>query len=307
MGDQESSSSLPPNSTTTTDMSNDLAIPLSLKFLISNIKNLIPHPLSPENYAIWRLQVSQNFSANGYSDHLTGKCLPPPDSTSVDSARWHLIDSHLISALFSTISPPLLPYVITAKTSQEVWMTLEHRLQSTSRSRVIQLKNELHHIQMNNLTMQQYLSQIKNIVDNIVAAGTKIDPEDVVLYTLNGLPPSYNSFKTAIRTSPLPADLKNLYSLLCSEEIHINQDLQKDHSALNATALYATSQNQSRNRYQKRFNKSKNPQPRQSDGSEAIPSPPRLLQLAQLAKSVARLATLPLTAGTGAISNSHPQ
>ncbi|XP_020695100.2 uncharacterized protein LOC110108686 [Dendrobium catenatum] len=251
MGDQESSSSLPPNSTTTAGRSTDLAIPVSLKFLISNIKNLIPHHLSPENYPIWRLQVSQTFSANGYSDHLTGICPPPADSPSADLASWHLIDKHLITALCSTISPPLLPYVITVTTSQEVWTTLERQLQSTSRSRVIQLKNELHHIQMNNLTMQQYLSQIKNIVDNIAAAGTKIDPEDVVLYTLNGLPPSYNSFKTAIRTSPLPVDLNNLYSLLCSEEIHINQDLQKDQSALNATALYATSNNQFRNRYKK--------------------------------------------------------
>ncbi|XP_020699740.1 uncharacterized protein LOC110112009 [Dendrobium catenatum] len=210
MGDQEASSSLPPNSTNTTSLPNNLSIPVSLKFLISNIKNLIPHPLSPENYAIWRLQVSQNFSANGYSDHLTGKCLPPADSSSAESARWHLIDSHLISALFSTISPPLLPYVITATTSQEVWTELERRLQSTSRSRVIQLNNDLHHIQMNNLTMQQYLSQIKTIVDNIAAADVKIDPEDIVLYTLNGLPPSYNSFKTAIHTSRLPADLDNL-------------------------------------------------------------------------------------------------
>ncbi|KAI0510984.1 hypothetical protein KFK09_011600 [Dendrobium nobile] len=212
-------------------------MPVSLIFIISNIKNLIPHSLTPENYVIWCIQIFQHLSANGYADHLTGKTLPPVDANSQEHARWRLIDSNFILALFSTISPTLLPYVITSTTAQEVWTILKRRLQSMSRSQVIQLKNELHHIQMNNLTMQQYISQIKNIVDNIVASGMKIDPEDIILYILNGLPSTYNSFKTTIRTSPLPIDLDNLYSLLCSEEIHINQDLQKDQSTYDLLRL----------------------------------------------------------------------
>ncbi|KAI0499146.1 hypothetical protein KFK09_020047 [Dendrobium nobile] len=202
MGDQESSSSLSPTSATLAGTPTDLAIPVSLKFIISNLKNIIPHSLTPENYAIWRIQIFQHLSANGYADHLTGKTIPPADTTSQEHDRWHLIDNNLISALFSTISPALLPYVITSTIAQEVWSILECRLQSTSHSRVIQLKNELHHVQMNNLTKQQYLSQIKNLVDNIAASGATIDPEDIVLYILNGLPSTYNSFKTAIRTSP---------------------------------------------------------------------------------------------------------
>ncbi|PKU64546.1 Retrovirus-related Pol polyprotein from transposon TNT 1-94 [Dendrobium catenatum] len=79
---------------------------------------------------------------------------------------------------------------------------------------------------MKDRSMQQYLTQIKHIVDNIAAAGSKIDNEDIILYTLNGLPTIYNSFKTAIRTSLTPISLEDFYSLLCSEEIN----LQHDHS-----------------------------------------------------------------------------
>ncbi|PKU86871.1 Retrovirus-related Pol polyprotein from transposon TNT 1-94 [Dendrobium catenatum] len=104
---------------------------------------------------------------------------------------------------------------------------------------------------MKNLTMQQYLTQVKTIVDNIAASGSKIDPEDIILYILNGLPASYNSFKTFIRSSPLPADLDSLYSLLCSEEIHVNQELLKE-PAIDPSALYATSYNQYRGRSQRR-------------------------------------------------------
>ncbi|KAI0488006.1 hypothetical protein KFK09_027829 [Dendrobium nobile] len=239
MGDQDSVSSLPPPSSLAainTDV--EISIPATLKFLISHIKNLIPHPLTSENYAIWRIQVLQQFTATGYAGHLSGAAAPPADIASSAHANWRLADSLLLSALFSTISPALLPYVITATSACEVWSTLERRLQPSSRSRVMQLKNELHHVQMKNSTMQQYLSQIKNIVDNIAASGSKVDPEDVILYTLNGLPPAYNSFKTSIRTSPIPSDLDNLYSLLCNEEIHINQDLAKD-QVVTSTAFYA--------------------------------------------------------------------
>ncbi|KAI0488556.1 hypothetical protein KFK09_028392 [Dendrobium nobile] len=192
MGDQNSATSIPPSSSTLAGTSTDLPIPASIKFLISNIKNLIPHPLTVDNYAIWRIQIIQHFTANGYEGHLTGKATPPSTEASQEHHRWHVVDTNLISSLFSTISPHILPYIINSSTAQEVWYVLERRFQPMSQSRVIQLKNELHHIQMKDINMQQYLSQIKNIVDNIAASGSEVEPEDIVFYILNGLPSTYN-------------------------------------------------------------------------------------------------------------------
>ncbi|KAI0488890.1 hypothetical protein KFK09_028729 [Dendrobium nobile] len=283
MGDQDTySSSHPPSSLLPGTTSTEMIIPAPLKFLISNIKNLIPHPLTIENYAIWRIQVLQQVTANKYSGHLTGASPPPADVTSPEYETWQLVDSNLMSALFATITPSILPYVITATSAQEVWTTLERRLQPTNRSRVLQLKNELHHIQLKNLSMQQYLTQIKHIVDNIAAFGSKLDPEDIVHYILNGLPQSYNSFKTYIRTSPLPADLDSLYSLLCSEEIHVNQEQQRELTT-DQTALYSNNNNNfPRGKQQKRYIKNKTvsnyqtsplptqPQPQPSSSTKSI-------------------------------------
>ncbi|PKU73263.1 Retrovirus-related Pol polyprotein from transposon TNT 1-94 [Dendrobium catenatum] len=105
---------------------------------------------------------------------------------------------------------------------------LATRLQPTNRSRVIQLKNELHNIQMKDSSMTQYLAQVKTLVDNIAAAGSHVDTEDILMYILNGLPASYNFFKSSVRTSLLPISLETLYSLLCSEEINIQNELRKD-------------------------------------------------------------------------------
>ncbi|PKU78648.1 Retrovirus-related Pol polyprotein from transposon TNT 1-94 [Dendrobium catenatum] len=261
MGDQDSVNSLPPVSAALSGNSTtEIHIPQQLKFLISNIKNLVPNALTTDNYAIWRLQLLQQFTANGYAGHLNGTSPCPTDATSQDFQRWQLADNNLLSALFSTISPSLLPYIISCTSTHAAWLVLERRLQPTCRNRVIQLKNELHHVQMQNLTMQQYLNHVKVIVDNIAAAGSNVDAEDVILHILNGLPAAYNPFKAAIRTSPLPMSLDNLYSLLCSEEIIVNQEISKESStAVGATALYATSINQSRNRPPRKFGKTRTP------------------------------------------------
>ncbi|PKU71951.1 Retrovirus-related Pol polyprotein from transposon TNT 1-94 [Dendrobium catenatum] len=207
----------------------ELCIPPQLKFFISNTKNLVPTQLTAENYSIWRPQLFQHVSANGYADHLAGLDTCPTEADTEEHARWKLIDRNLVSAIYSTVSASILPYVLNLQTASEVWQTLEHRLQPTNRSRVIQLKNELHQIQLKDRTMVQYLDQVKKIVDSIAAAGLTVDTEDIVLYILNGLPAMYNPFKTAIRTSLQPISLDDLYSLLCSEEINLhhqhNQEL----------------------------------------------------------------------------------
>lgn len=72
--------------------------------------------------------------------------------------------------------------------------------------------------------MTQYLAEITMKVDAVLAAGSFLDLGDVILYTLNGLPPSYQAFKTAIKTNLQPISLDNLYSLLYSEEINVTKD-----------------------------------------------------------------------------------
>ncbi|PKU85121.1 Retrovirus-related Pol polyprotein from transposon TNT 1-94 [Dendrobium catenatum] len=246
MAEQESATSR----RTTSDTSDSLAeyiIPAPLKFLISNTKNLVSTQLTTENYAIWRLQVQQHFIANGFGDHLTGLAVRPSESSKKEHNLWNLIDRNLVSALLSTISSSVLPYVISLQSAHEVWITLEQRLQPTNRSRVIQLKNELHSIQKKDRTIHQYLDQIKILVDNIAAAGSKVDTEDVILYILNGLPTEYNPFKTAIRTSLNPISLDTLYSLLCSEEINLQHErLQEGKNQPDATAFFSARNNRGR-------------------------------------------------------------
>ncbi|KAL0915061.1 hypothetical protein M5K25_015462 [Dendrobium thyrsiflorum] len=101
MADQNSAASPPVSSNLSASLA-EFTVPAPLKFLTFNIKNLVPTQLTNENYAIWHLQLYQHFSANGFSGHLTGATICPPET---DYNLWKLIDRNLISTLLSTISP----------------------------------------------------------------------------------------------------------------------------------------------------------------------------------------------------------
>ncbi|KAI0507949.1 hypothetical protein KFK09_014077 [Dendrobium nobile] len=211
----------------------EVSIPAQLKFFMSNIKTLVTVQLTIDNHLIWKSQLLKLFIENNFEGYLKGtmvkplKLLSSTDGSSTLNplyTSWLLIDQHLASAIYSTISASLLPYILNLETTHDIWMTLERRLQSSNCSRILQLKNELHQLQLGDKTMFQYLSDIKDKVDAIAGAGAHIDSENIIHYTLNGLPNTYQSFKTSIQNQLLPITLDDFYVLLCSEELHITVD-----------------------------------------------------------------------------------
>ncbi|KAI0498346.1 hypothetical protein KFK09_021587 [Dendrobium nobile] len=220
-------------------------ISASLKFFVSNLRTLVPTHLTTDNYAIWRSQIIKLLRASGFNNFLA----PPTSSQEQQSHditqsfnnanEWSRTDQNLSAAICSMISPTVLPYVLHLESTAAIWTALETRFQSSNRSKVIQLKNELHNVTMKDQSMIQYLTTIKNLVDRIAAAGSSIDSEDIIMYILNGLSPPYQAFKNTIRTMQSSLSLDNFYSLLISEEIHVQNDLSRNNTLPDPqTALY---------------------------------------------------------------------
>ncbi|KAI0526987.1 hypothetical protein KFK09_002583 [Dendrobium nobile] len=242
MASSTSHSSPPPTITEAPSQSSKQGLYPSLKFIIAHLKTLVPHQLSSENYPIWRNQIVKLFKANGFDKFLESSVFQDQENqdSNYTEHSWGFTDQNLVAALCSTISAPVLPYVMQLETTCEIWQALQTRFQSANRSKVMQLKNELHNIAMKNMSMQNYLTEVKKIVDNIASAGSSIDTEDIILHILNGLPPSYQSFKTTVRTMQSPLKLDNLYAMLISEEIHIQADSMRSATHQEPpTALYA--------------------------------------------------------------------
>ncbi|XP_028548267.1 uncharacterized protein LOC114578883 [Dendrobium catenatum] len=229
------------------DETNISLLPPALKFVVSNLKSLVHVQLDAENYQIWRAQILKIFQANRFDKYLdlsstynNATSQSAESQSSVPTAtHFNFIDRNLSTALCATITPSILPYVVHLQSTAQIWHTLETRFQSSNRSKVIQLKNSLHNISLRNQSISQYLTEIKSLVDQIASSGSTVDTEDVILYILNGLPATYQSFKTAIRTMLTPISLDQLYALLLSEEVNIAADLLRQPSDP-TTALFTS-------------------------------------------------------------------
>ncbi|KAL5717462.1 non-specific serine/threonine protein kinase [Ranunculus cassubicifolius] len=124
--------------------------------------------------------------------------------------------------LNATISESYLPYVIGIGSARELWIALERRFAQLSRTHVLQLRSRLQSLRKGSSSITTYLQQIKEIADNLAAAGTPIQDLDSVFYILNGLPPEYDSFATSIRVREPVVNSDVLHSLLLTEELTIN-------------------------------------------------------------------------------------
>lgn len=191
--------------------------------------------------------------ATGFLGFVTGS-IPCPAMEMFDSSgtsspnptyeEWQKTDAHLLSYVTATLSSTVYSSVLHLQTSHQVWQILEKRFTSVSRSHIHQLKNQLQTVHKKSSSMEVYLSQIKEISDQLALAGTPVDDEDLVFLTLKGLPDEYDSFKTSIRTRSEEVSMADLCSLLCSEEIHVETKL-KHSSSDHLSSAYSVVKNSS--------------------------------------------------------------
>ncbi|KAA8531601.1 hypothetical protein F0562_006310 [Nyssa sinensis] len=139
--------------------------------------------------------------------------------------EWKRADRHLRSAINATIHPSLLPHVVNLKHAFEVWNVLEKRMNSASRSHIMQLRNDLQRVKKDSAKpMKNYLDEVKQITDKLAETSNTISDEEIVLVILKGLPREYMSFKTTIRAREASIIVEELSNLLLSEEINISME-----------------------------------------------------------------------------------
>lgn len=83
-----------------------------------------------------------------FSSTDDGMIIPNPSYT-----QWILTDQNLASALFATITPSILLYVLNLLTCADIWDCIEKCLVASNHAWVMQLKGELHNLAINNRTM----------------------------------------------------------------------------------------------------------------------------------------------------------
>lgn len=113
------------------------------------------------------------------------------------------------------------PLIATARTSTEVWKKLSTLYASRSRTRAIQLKEEITLIQRGNQPIHEYLHAIKALANEIALIDHPISKDDLTLYVLNGLGPEFREIIAPIWTCKCSLVYEELHDLLVSHEIYL--------------------------------------------------------------------------------------
>ncbi|KAL2902331.1 Retrovirus-related Pol polyprotein from transposon RE1 [Bienertia sinuspersici] len=174
-----------------------------------NIKNYVTTVLQHvEDYLPWRTQFESFLVSHGLLGMIDGTLpMPSPflsnntgrDHINPDYYLWLKIDQFVRSWLFATLHRDILVEVHDVKFSTLIWERLQSRFMSASLARSMELKHTLSFIQKSeSQSMDQYLRDIKVLVDSFAAINSPISLPDLIQYTLNGLGPDYDSLVTTI-------------------------------------------------------------------------------------------------------------
>jgi len=115
----------------------------------------------------------------------------------------------------------ILTTLATAKTSQQAWQKLHTLYASRSRTRVMQLNEELTLIQRGNRTITDYLHTVKTLADEIAIIDQPLSDDDLTLHILHGLGADFREIVAPIRTREKSLTIEELHDLLIGHETYL--------------------------------------------------------------------------------------
>lgn len=76
---------------------------------------------------------------------------------------WYKKDQNTLIWLNSTLSEEIIPFTVDVSSSRKLWNNLEQRFGGISAAHIHQLRTRLHLVQKGDLSISEYIQQIKSI------------------------------------------------------------------------------------------------------------------------------------------------
>ena len=199
-----------------------------------------PVKLDQSNYLIWRSQVLASIRGNRLEKFIDDEVIPPPSHIAqrVDDEfryvenpefiTWRSQDQVLLGWLLSSMSEGIISMVFNLETSLEVWKAIKVQFGSQSKSRLLHLRYMINSTRKDDMKITDYFIKMKNIADNMAAAGSALSSDDMILHVLSGLGPDYNSVANYItgQVGVGKMNMNDAYAMLLTQEVRIEQQSQ---------------------------------------------------------------------------------
>ncbi|RLN17949.1 YEATS domain-containing protein 2-like [Panicum miliaceum] len=169
-----------------------------------NIKAHVPLvlDLGDSNYSQWRWLFDTVFGKFGLRDHISSTSHPRRNDPD-----WVMVDECIINWLYTSVSSPLFKMIMDPDhTARDVWCTIRGIFRDNANSRAVYLEVEFCTLFQGDLTVNEYYTRLKDLVDNLRDIGKPISNTDQVLNLIRGLNPKLSassSWRNFARTRKL--------------------------------------------------------------------------------------------------------
>lgn len=124
--------------------------------------------------------------------------------------------------MLSSQTDSIFGHVISARTSRDLWISLESMFTSHSQAKELQIWFLLTNLSKGDQPIFEYFGKVKLLVNILAVTGAPLSEKEYVSYILNGLDPSFESFITSITTRPEPIFSLELFHLVLIHEGRLN-------------------------------------------------------------------------------------
>jgi hypothetical protein len=94
--------------------------------------------------------------------------------------RWYDQDQQLLSGLLSSMTEDILRDVVGAKTSKEVWDSLQKKFASSTKARTVHIRVELATAKKRDLSAADFFRKITRLASELAAADAPLHDEDQI-------------------------------------------------------------------------------------------------------------------------------
>jgi hypothetical protein len=149
------------------------------------------------NFRSWKHEVFLILEENDLLDHVMKDFPKSEDEEARAKFKKNEVKAQRI--LTDSIKDHLIPNVLELKTPKEMFNALTRIYESKNTSRKLTLRHQLMNMTMNKSEIVvNYFMKISQIKDQLVAIGDPVEDIELVTTTLNGFPPSWDTFVQGI-------------------------------------------------------------------------------------------------------------
>lgn len=191
--------------------------------------------LSSHNFLLWKHQLLLILEGYGLEGFVLGTISSPPafvvnpDGQQVKNPAFvfhRKQDKFLASWLLSTVTDDILIHLTNAKTSCAIWNTIEKRFSAKSSLKISSMSHALYSLKKINLSVKDYVAKVKQLSDDLTAAGSPISEQGQISVILAGLSVDFESVRVFASVTPLSLDLLTEMLLDCeSRQLELSTEV----------------------------------------------------------------------------------